>query len=221
MAFAFCFAQGLQRSSYTSSGISRGKERHSPFPNLSSYLPHSFCTWLIALRAELAWLRDCLQNQCCQIVVTRVVVSAWAGISLPLRCMGLILQVRGDNNSNASPSGSRNLPGSNIKLATSVKKPIQRKVFASARSQDLPWESTSQIASSTGCGHPRKTKLPKQCKCSTATLKIFQHRRIIFQLWEAASRETALQLFEFLQLYFEYGNLFTAISLPSYMKIHW
>lgn len=133
MAFAFCFAQGLQRSSYTSSGISRGKERHSPLPSLSSYLPRSFCTWLIASRAELARLRDCLQNQCYQIVVTRVLVSAWAGISLPLRCMGLILQVRGDNNSKASPSGSRNLPGSNIKLATSVKKTNSEEGFCFSR----------------------------------------------------------------------------------------
>lgn len=105
------------------------------------FLPVLFILHL-ASRAEFAWLRDCLQNQCCQIAETRALVSARAGISLPLKCMWLILGVRGGNNSNASPSGSRNFLGSNIKLASSVKKTIQRKVFASAQSQDLPFQGT-------------------------------------------------------------------------------
>lgn len=141
VAFACLLAQGLQRSSYTSSGISRGQYRPSPSsfpvsPPACPFHPAPGLKWLIAPRAKFAPLREHLQNQRCPVLKSMVLGNAWAGISLALRCAGRSLQVKSDNDSNESPSRSRNLPGSttNIKVASSVRKPTHRKAFVSVRS---------------------------------------------------------------------------------------
>jgi len=130
-----CFARGLQRSSYTSSGISRGKDRHPRLrhvllPSLSSYLPLSSCTWIETADCTKLYIH-LIKGPFAKVLKTTVVVSTWAGISPAPRCTGLFLQAKSGNDSNDSLSRSRTSPRSNMNIegASSVRELIQRKAF--------------------------------------------------------------------------------------------
>lgn len=111
---------------------SKRKTPPSSFPVSPPTCPfHSvpgLLTWLIATRAKFSRIRDHLQGQHCQVLA-----NVWARISPALKCTGLIFQVKSDNESNEFLSRNRNLPGSNtnIKVASSVRRPTQRKVYVS------------------------------------------------------------------------------------------
>lgn len=113
-------------------------------------------------------------------------VSAWAGISLPLRGVGLTLQVRGDNNSNAAPSGTGIYSEAAQGWHPQLKKQFRGRFCPStmprpsrAAPRPLPHADAAQGRQS--C--PSHGSAPHQDGNSLA-------QRMIFQLWEAAARET-------------------------------